>query len=194
MLAFSGKIGLLAVLALLVGNVEQAKGEMTFQAFMNGANVRPDPLPTLGTGLATLTLNDLETELRFEVAFQDLISYTTRIDIHFGSPNEVGPELFLLSQGAKNSPVLGALTAGELIPQPSIGINTFEDAILAMINNNIYMEIHTPAFFNDPFFTTVEVRGQLSPIPVPEPSTLVLLCIGSFCLLGYAWGKQYRRQ
>jgi hypothetical protein len=63
-------IACLIVLAAHFADAREARGGLMFQATMNGGNVRPIPLDTPGTGLATLALNDTQTQLDFVVSFK----------------------------------------------------------------------------------------------------------------------------
>ena len=61
------------------------------------------------------------------------------------------------------------LTAADFRPDPADGINTFQDAVDAMLSGNTYFNIHTVRF------PMGEIRGQLL---VPEPAGLTLLALG----------------
>lgn len=169
------RTGLLVLVVFLAGGRQAVAIPVVFKAVLDGAHVKPDAVPTPATGSATLVLHELGDRLAFAVTFQDLLSYTTRIDIHVGWPDEVGPEIFLLHQGEHPSPIMGELMATHLIPQPSLGIETFDDAIAALEAGKTYMEIHTPAYYHEPFLVDVELRGQLAVIP--EPSSVVIWCL-----------------
>jgi len=91
--------------------------------------------------------------------------------IHLGPKGRNGPVLLWLFGDSSNNPagtplprddgpftgeISGTLTAANLVPQPALGINTFEDAIANLLNGNTYVNVHTTVNPGG------EVRGQIN--------------------------------
>src|SRR5690242_7526429 len=54
---------------------------ITYQAVLSAANENP-PVPSLGTGIAVVTINDIANEMRVQVDFSGLTSGVTSAHIH----------------------------------------------------------------------------------------------------------------
>src|SRR5262249_3987625 len=80
------------------------------------------------------------------------------------------------------------LTAADFRPDPADGINTFQDAVNAMLSGNTYFNIHTTQYPGG------EIRGQIGRIATPmgSESSIVtnlhkLLAYGIRNTFGYDW-------
>ncbi|MFA0757192.1 MAG: hypothetical protein YPKNTGVA_002725 [Candidatus Fervidibacter sp.] len=77
----------------------------------------------------------------------------TAAHIHVGAVGQAGPIIFPLDHNATTQ----TLTAANLQAQPTQGINTFDDAINALLSGNAYINFHTQAHLPG------EIRGQIVP-------------------------------
>ena len=138
------------------GEIRGHLGPASFRAALSGSEEVP-PVSTTATGLATVTLNGEQTELALTLEFSGLGSAPTAAHIHVGAPGANGPIVFTLATAPLSSPVSGTLTAARLEPRPAQGINSFEDAVNAILSGNAYVNVHSEANPGG------EIRGQLAP-------------------------------
>jgi CHRD domain-containing protein len=127
------------------GEVRGQIGAQTFRTTLSGTQATP-PVQTNATGTATLRLNDQQNAMDVTLDTSNLVGATDAV-IRFGSPGERGPVLFTIhtpSNGAFGSRIQTTLTAADLQPQPTVGINTFADAVNAIFDGNAFVEIVTP--------------------------------------------------
>lgn len=121
------------------------------------------PAPTVpgdyaGTGSATVTLSDDESEINYEVTFEGLTGPLVMAHIHWGAPGEAGPPIFWLTEegvSGAESPLSGTLTEADFMAADG-GPQSFAEALEAMRAGNTYVNLHTEA--NMPG----EIRGQLT--------------------------------
>src|SRR5262249_54519581 len=139
---------------------------------------------------ATYFVNSAATEIDFTITFgldagaPALTSALAAGHIHFGMPDANGPVILPfpnLPTGATSGTFSGVLTAANLTPAGPI--MTFADAVAALEAGNTYSNLHTTNFPGG------EIRGQNLAAPVPEPCTLVLVCVSTLGLLGYSWRR-----
>jgi hypothetical protein len=152
------------------------------QANLQGANERPVPRSTPGSGTAQLTIDPDKTKIDYVLTYTGLTN-VVQAHIHEGDANTAGPIfLFLCANGTlkANAPipppdcpagstvtVSGTLTAANLItlPNGSPPILTFADACDQILNGNSYTNVHTNDGQGLPDtgpgdFPGGEVRGQ----------------------------------
>ena len=131
-----------------------ARADYYFLAFLAGANeVPPRDSPGAGVGLVILS-DDFSTMSVLEV-FDDLTGPATAAHIHVGDPSISGP-VILPFGGFPNDTdgfYMTDLTADNF--NPGGGLQTFDDAVQALFDGNLYMNIHTQMFPGG------EIRGQL---------------------------------
>ncbi len=125
------------------------------------------PVDTTGFGTGDVTYNDVSNELSWHITFQDLIGdYTVS---HFHGPAAIGdPAGIQVDIPGTGSPLVGG---------PVIISDAQEVQLLGGL---WYVNIHSS------FRTGGEIRGQV----VPEPATLLLLCVGSAMIIRNRWARR----
>lgn len=126
-------------------------------AALRGTQERPTQVATAATGAATVTQNT--NSLRVDINTSNLAGVTS-VDIRVGKPGTNGPVIFTLYTAANNGNLPSSfhkdLSAADLQAQSGAGINTFSDAVNAIVvTGNTYINISTQA---NP---TGELRGQI---------------------------------
>ena len=112
-----------------------------------------DHSPATGTGTFTLTAHSLA----FHIEYSGLTGTATAAHIHKAAFGVNGGVILPFS-----SPL-----------SPIDGTFTLSDAQIVDLNNSLfYANVHTAAF------GTGEIRGQIEPVIVPEPSSLALAGLG----------------
>ncbi len=132
-------------------------------------------LPVVGLvtgayGEAQVTLSRDRSTLHYRLKVSPTATPIFMAHIHLGPQGRNGPVILWLFGDASSNPlpftlprddgpfsgeISGMLTASNLIPQPSLGLNTFEDVIANLMRGNAYVNVHTQAH------PPGEVRGQL---------------------------------
>src|SRR5262249_31148612 len=123
----------------------------TFVTTLTGANERPDPVNTPATGSFTAFLNQARDALTVIASFHGPSTPTLPggAHIHVGGPDDAGPIVLPLTDfpgGLRSGQFTTTLTAANFTPQPAAGINTFADAVNAILSGNAYFNIHTTQF------------------------------------------------
>jgi uncharacterized protein (TIGR03118 family) len=132
---------------------------------LSGAKEVP-PTLSLGTGSFTAFLNQAEDTFTVIVSFQGLTSATLDggADINFGGPGDSGQPILTvpdLPGGQASGQFTTTLTAANFVPDPGDGINTFQDAVNAVLNGQTFFNLHTAANPDG------EIRGQIGPVSTP---------------------------
>jgi hypothetical protein len=160
------------------GEIRGALGPARLTATLTGDQEVP-PVVTAGTGTANIIFNNLQTAISFNVAFSGLTSATTLSHIHVGPAGVSGPPIVNFALAAFTSPLIGTATVADFVPQPAQGINTFNDAIRAILSGNSYVNVHTVT--NPPG----EIRGQFIGVTAPgttAPAVDIFSSIGNTTL------------
>jgi hypothetical protein len=163
----------LAVLALGAGpsvapaddDDDNNNHERHFEARLFGANEVP-PVSTRAQGRLRATLNHSETELRFELSWEDLTADAAVAHIHFG-PRAVNGGVMVFFCGGGGQPacpagasatITGTITAANVIGPTGQGIDVgeFAEVVRAIRTNQGYANVHNTRFPGG------EIRGQLN--------------------------------
>ena len=181
----------IAALTLCASATVTHAATTTYLAILNGLNEAP-PNSSLGTGLATITVDDIARTIGFQVSFSGLTGNTTNAHIHAAT---AAPGTGTAGVATQN-PLIGfplGVTSGSFNSTLDMNLSpSFNGAYVtanggttasaftalnqAIINGKAYFNIHSS------FVGSGEIRGFLTPAPVPEPTSMSLLAAGS--LLG----------
>lgn len=171
---------------------------IVFSGNLTGTQEVP-PNASPGTGLATITIDDVTHTMQVDVAWAGLLSPTTIAHIHCCAPPGATA---IPATGVPTFPGFPAdVTSGTfnalfdlddvgLINPAFVAANggttaaAFDAFLTGMLTGNAYFNIHTQQF------PAGEIRGQLA--PVPEPSTWAMLLFG-FAAVGLALRRGRRR-
>jgi hypothetical protein len=169
---------------------------LVFNANLAGANEVP-PVTTAGTGVATVTFDDVTNILSVQAAFSGLTGTTTAAHIHCCSPpgRNAGVATPVPSFPGFPSGVMSGtysqsfnLTLASSFNPAFITANggTVETARAAFVgglqSGLTYFNVHTNAFPGG------EIRGQLASA-VPEPATWAMMLIG-FGAVGHSMRRR----
>jgi hypothetical protein len=145
-----------ALFTLLFSTQAQAQ-TYTFTADLNGGNEVP-PITTGAGGTATITLNVTAGTVAWAIDVYNLPSGVTAGHIHAGSDNVAGPVVinFNPTQNLSNDfRISGSANLSELTARPAQGINSVQDLVQMMLNEDCYVNVHSQANPGG------EIRGQL---------------------------------
>lgn len=153
--------GALTSALLLVGAVACSDDETgpdletNFAATLTGAAERP-AVTTTATGTSTVTINDANSSITFNVSVTNLLS-PTMAHIHVGSTSQDNPvfALSLLATAPATGVFTGVLAAGTAAGSSVVGGETFATLAAAIRSGNAYINVHTVANPGG------ELRGQL---------------------------------
>jgi hypothetical protein len=129
---------------------------LDLSATLSGSQEVP-PVASAGSGSALITPSADLGSLTFDLSTSNLLN-TTAAHIHIGPAGVDGPIIFNLILTPNFATASGTLTAADLVPQPAQGINTFADAVRAVLSGQTYVNVHTVANAGG------EIRGQVGPV------------------------------
>jgi hypothetical protein len=161
---------------------------MTFTAILSGANELPNPVPSPGTGLATVVLDPTAQTIQINATFSGLTSPNiTGAHIHCCAPfgtnagvattTPVFPGFPQVGNSGTYSSQVFDLTQSLIYNSAFVtlqgGLPQAEAALIAgIIGGQTYFNIHTSNF------TGGEIRGQLAPVPLPAALPLFAAGLG----------------
>jgi len=141
-----------------------------FEALLDGLQETP-PNASPGLGDALLTLDDVTGNVTLTGSYSGLLSSVTAAHIHGLAPpgTPAGIILPLTTTFGTTGTLSGA---GIFTPAQITGLES----------GLMYVNVHSNLFSGG------EIRGQLGLIP--EPATMVLLGLGGFGVLAFAWRRR----
>lgn len=150
------------------GEIRGQLGAAVLQSVLRGSQEVP-PVETEASGSATLRLNNTQTQITFTLEYADILD-VTQAHIH-GAPVGVNGDILLFlctnlgnapqgrpvplacPQAPLNEPLENTLGFADLIPNTDI--ESFEDAVNALLSGNTYANVHTEVNPGG------EIRGQI---------------------------------
>lgn len=147
----------IAVLFTLLFTAQAQAQTYIFTADLSGGNEVP-PVTTGAGGTATITLNATAGTVSWVIDVYNLPSGVTGGHIHAGAANVAGPVVinFNPTQNLSNDfRISGSANISALTPRAAQGINSPEDFIQMLLNEDAYVNIHSQANPGG------EIRGQL---------------------------------
>jgi hypothetical protein len=171
------------LLATLVGAGPAAAATLIYRATLSGAaEVPPNPSP--GTGTANIDIIDGIT-MNVSASFADLLGLSTVAHIHNAPTGANGPVMtatptFPGFPAGVTAGTYGAMfdltSAGTWNPNFLDDYATVDDARLAFLaalaGGSAYFNVHSTAYPGG------ELRGQLTPVPLPATALLMLAAVG----------------
>jgi hypothetical protein len=118
---------------------------------------------TGAVGTATVSVDAANEEIAVTLQLFNFSTGTTAGHIHVAPRGVAGPVVinFPIPTGRTGDlPLSFRVGPAAFVPRPEIGINTFQDAVQAIVGGGAYVNIHSSQF------PAGEVRGQLSVVPV----------------------------
>lgn len=143
----------------------------TFRATLNGANERPTPTTTAGTGTAEFSFR--RDTLRWTITMSNMANVSAA-HIHIGDAQTAGGVLLNLVTGApSNTSITGLVTRSTFTAPGSPNQNVTFDDLLTMMRagNATYVNVHTrntalPATqLQAGNYPAGEIRGQIARTP-----------------------------
>lgn len=138
------------------GEIRGQIGPAQMVANLSGGAVVPANTST-ATGTAVLVLNGPQSAVAVQMT--DTVSSPTALLIHADIATSNGPIIFDLGSAAGSlvSPLSATLTASNLVAQPLKGVNTFADAVDALLSGVTYVDVDSTGS------PSGEIRGQILP-------------------------------
>ena len=160
-----------------------AKAGFVATATLLGANERPTPTASAGTGFATITFDSVLDTLMYDVLYSGLAGTATASHIHIGPVAGTGPVVlpFNPSPTGTAGELTGTLHNADIVNQGTTGLTDISQIAAQIQAGNGYVNVHSNLFPGG------EIRGQLS-VTAPEPGSLFLLGAG---LLALACGRRF---
>ena len=158
-----------------------ARADFEATADLLGANERPIPTNSPGTGFADIFYNAAADTISYTVTFSDLTTPAQVAHIHIGPASGTGPIVLPFTNPGPphdlSGSFSGTLTNADIINQSQSGLTDISQIATQIQLGNAYTNIHTTLFPGG------EIRGQLA--LVPEPASMMMMGLGVAGLLGY---------
>jgi hypothetical protein len=158
MRTFVGTCALAAGLALLVSPNASAQDVVGVHATLTGGEETPTALLTGAVGTVQMYVDSVNQEIAVEMKVFNLPT---------GPKGVSGPVVidFPIGRGITGDTTLNFRVhdGAAFHARPEIGINTFADALQAIVGGNAYVNVHTTANPGG------EIRGQVALDPPPVP-------------------------
>lgn len=165
------RLAMILAIAALVAAPASVFAAEPFSATLDGDSEVPPVTGLTASGTASVTISDDESEIAYEVTYQDLTGPVMAAHIHYGDTDEAGGVIFPLAQGA--SPFSGTLTEADFTPLDG-GPQTYEEALAEIRAGMTYVNLHTEANQGG------EIRGQLRELPDTAAATDLRADSGAF--------------
>lgn len=174
MIRFATSVVMTMVGVAVVAGDASAQQQVTVRGMLGGNNEVPG-VSTGAHGVATVTVDRTTGRVDYQVDIFNLPTGVVGAHIHVGPAGVNGPIIFdfpIPAIGQSGAFQLkGSLSSSELVPRPTSGIRTFDDAAFAIASGAAYVNVHTQTFQGG------EVRGQLCPAaPAANVFNGVALC------------------
>ena len=161
MRTFLGTCGLAVGLALFVTPEASAQATVGVHTTLTGGEETPNPLLTGAVGTVQMYVDSVNQEITVEMKVFNLPTGSTASHIHVGPKGLSGPVVidFPIGRGITGDTTLNFRVhdGPAFHARPEIGINTFADALQAIVGGNAYVNVHTSANPGG------EIRGQVVP-------------------------------
>jgi hypothetical protein len=164
MKVYSKRLAVLAITATV--SVNANAGLWEFMASLSGANEVP-PNASPATGMAMGTYDDVTNMFMMDTTASGFVANVTAAHIHLGAVGVAGPIVFPLSGTVGST----SYTSHDMFMFTEANEGDF-------LAGNYYVNVHSAQF------PAGEIRGQLVPTQVPEPSTLGALMLVGGLMLG----------
>src|SRR5262249_15513589 len=121
------------------------RADIILVAFLSGDDQGPLH-DSEGQGISVIPLHDGIDTITYQVAFENLEANATASHIHVGAPDVIGPVIlpFKGVPSATSGTFNGTLTAADFMPGG--GLETFDDAVQAILNGGCYVNIHSSEY------------------------------------------------
>ncbi len=166
MLRHLARVALLASLALVARADGNAGPVRRFRAHLVGLEETPSVF-TAGSAILTATISKDDSQIDFELTYENLSGLPAAAHVHFGQRGVAGGVSFFLCGGGgkpacpatTSGSISGSVVAADVVGPTAQGIAAGDlAAILQMIRAGYgYANMHTPAH------PSGEIRGQLQP-------------------------------
>jgi CHRD domain len=148
---------------LLISATPSAAQVVNMTATLGGAEETTATAGVLGlltgaVGTATVSVDATNQEIAVTLELFNFATGTTAGHIHVGPRGVAGPVVinFPIPQGRTGDlPLSFRAGVASFVARPEIGINTFADALQAIVGGGAYVNIHTSQY------PAGEIRGQL---------------------------------
>jgi CHRD domain len=142
------------------GGTSSSPPVTTLNAVLRATQEVP-PTTSTATGTATVTVDEAKTTINVTLNTAGLTNVISS-HIHFGKAGVNGGILFSLYQspddGTFPATLTKTLTSANFTADTANGMNTFADAVAAILAGNTYVNVHTLANKGG------EIRGQIGPV------------------------------